>query len=52
MAAGPFKSENLFELMSQHFETDEGKELCKKIALVYQINIAPKVFFFFFRFVF
>ncbi|PON65086.1 SCP2 sterol-binding domain containing protein [Parasponia andersonii] len=42
MAGGQLKSETLFELMKQHFETDEGKELCKKIDLIYQINIAPK----------
>ncbi|XP_062098203.1 sterol carrier protein 2-like [Humulus lupulus] len=42
MAAGQFKAETLFELMNKHFETDEGKELCKKVNLVYQINLAPK----------
>lgn len=52
MAGAQLKSEMLFELMKQHFETDEGKELCKKIDLVYQINIAPKVFLFYFLFYF
>lgn len=36
------KAKTLMGLMKQHFETDEGKELCKKVGLVYQINIAPK----------
>lgn len=41
------KAKTLMGLMKQHFETDEGKELCKKVGLVYQINIAPKVRFLF-----
>ncbi|XP_062109037.1 sterol carrier protein 2-like [Humulus lupulus] len=28
--------------MKQHFETEEGKKLCKKVNLVYQFNLAPK----------
>lgn len=32
--------------MKQHFATDAGKELVKKIGLVYQFQIAPKVLFF------
>ena len=46
------KADDLLSLMKQHFETDEGKELCKKIGLVYQINIAPKVFMMFLFFYF
>lgn len=37
------KSDALLELMKQHLSTDAGKELTKKIGLVYQINISPKV---------
>ncbi|XP_043712614.1 sterol carrier protein 2-like [Telopea speciosissima] len=36
------KSAAILELMKQHLATDAGKELTKKIGLVYQINIAPK----------
>ncbi|XP_044510432.1 sterol carrier protein 2-like [Mangifera indica] len=36
------KSDALLEQMKQHLDTDAGKELTKKIGLVYQINIAPK----------
>ncbi|KAJ0087092.1 non-specific lipid-transfer protein-like 1 [Pistacia vera] len=36
------KSDALLEQMKQHLTTDAGKELTKKIGLVYQINIAPK----------
>lgn len=43
MAGAQLKADTLMELMKQHFQTDEGKELCKKIGLVYQINISPKV---------
>ncbi|KAF4373134.1 hypothetical protein CsatB_008482 [Cannabis sativa] len=42
MATPQLKPETLFDLMSKHFETDEGKELCKKINLVYQIKLAPE----------
>ncbi|XP_062109743.1 sterol carrier protein 2-like [Humulus lupulus] len=42
MAIGQFKAETLFDLMKHHFETEEGKQLCKKVNLVYQINLAPK----------
>jgi hypothetical protein len=37
------KSEAIIDLMKQHFSTDAGKELVKKIGLVYQFQIAPKV---------
>lgn len=37
------KSESLLELMKEHLTTDAGKQITKKIGLVYQINIAPKV---------
>ncbi|KAI9200601.1 hypothetical protein LWI28_010323 [Acer negundo] len=36
------KSDALLELMKQHLTTDAGKQITKKIGLVYQINIAPK----------
>ncbi|KAL8513925.1 hypothetical protein ACS0TY_013155 [Phlomoides rotata] len=36
------KSDALMEQMKLHVKTDAGKELTKKIGLVYQINIAPK----------
>ncbi|XP_030950276.1 sterol carrier protein 2 [Quercus robur] len=36
------KSDALMELMKQHLASDAGKQLTKKINLVYQINIAPK----------
>lgn len=42
--ATQLKSEALMEQMKLHIATDAGKELTKKIGLVYQINIAPKVF--------
>ncbi|KAM1013204.1 hypothetical protein ACFX13_043959 [Malus domestica] len=43
MASGAeLKSESLLELMKEHLKTDAGKEITKKIGLVYQINIAPK----------
>ncbi|KAF8024542.1 hypothetical protein BT93_F1653 [Corymbia citriodora subsp. variegata] len=41
-AATQLKSDALMEQMKQHFSTDAGKALAKKIGLVYQINIAPK----------
>lgn len=37
------KSAALLEQMRLHMATDAGKELTKKIGLVYQLNIAPKV---------
>lgn len=37
------KSDALMEQMKQHLASDAGKQLTKKINLVYQINIAPKV---------
>ncbi|KAJ3695893.1 hypothetical protein LUZ60_001270 [Juncus effusus] len=36
------KSAALLEQMKLHLETDAGKELKKKVGLVYQLNIAPK----------
>ncbi|PPS11784.1 hypothetical protein GOBAR_AA08877 [Gossypium barbadense] len=33
------KSDNLLEMMKFHLTTDAGKELTKKIGLVYQLNI-------------
>lgn len=44
MATGnQLKTDALMEQMKLHIKTDVGKELTKKIGLVYQINIAPKV---------
>lgn len=37
------KSDSLLDQMKQHLSTDAGKESVKKIGLVYQFNIAPKV---------
>lgn len=37
------KSDALLEQMKIHLSTDAGKALTKKIGLVYQLNIAPKV---------
>ncbi|KAK4770992.1 hypothetical protein SAY87_031524 [Trapa incisa] len=42
MATSELKSDAVMEQMKQHLATDAGKELTKKIGLVYQINIAPK----------
>ena len=36
------KSDALLDQMKQHLTTDAGKQIIKKIGLVYQINIAPK----------
>ncbi|RDX58534.1 Peroxisomal multifunctional enzyme type 2 [Mucuna pruriens] len=36
------KSDAIMEQMKQHLATDAGKEVTKKIGLVYQIHIAPK----------
>ncbi|KAG9450985.1 hypothetical protein H6P81_010950 [Aristolochia fimbriata] len=36
------KTDALMEQMKLHLATDAGKELTKKIGLVYQINIGPK----------
>lgn len=44
--ANQLKSDAIMEQMKLHMSTDAGKELTKKIGLVYQINIAPKVWFF------
>lgn len=50
--ANQLKSDAIMDLMKQHLSTDSGNDLTKKIGLVYQINIAPKVLFFFFFFLF
>ncbi|XWS25613.1 hypothetical protein CRYUN_Cryun27aG0082800 [Craigia yunnanensis] len=42
MANTELKSDHLFEMLKIHLATDAGKEITKKIGLVYQINIAPK----------
>ncbi|KAK3425501.1 hypothetical protein EUGRSUZ_F02346 [Eucalyptus grandis] len=42
-SATQLKSDALMEQMKQHLSTDAGKAVTKKIGLVYQINIAPKV---------
>ena len=39
------KSDAIMEQMKQHLATDSGKQVTKKIGLVYQIQIAPKVSF-------
>ncbi|XP_047323251.1 sterol carrier protein 2 [Impatiens glandulifera] len=36
------KSASIFDQMKAHISSEAGKELIKKIGLVYQINIAPK----------
>ncbi|KAL2318555.1 hypothetical protein Fmac_032431 [Flemingia macrophylla] len=36
------KSDALMEQMKQHLASDAGKEITKKIGLVYQFHIAPK----------
>ncbi|KAH0464641.1 hypothetical protein IEQ34_007427 [Dendrobium chrysotoxum] len=36
------KSAALLDQMKAHLATDAGKDLTKKIGLVYQLNIAPK----------
>ncbi|CAL8996370.1 peroxisomal multifunctional enzyme type 2 [Prunus yedoensis var. nudiflora] len=41
-SSNQLKSESLLELMKEHLTTDAGKQITKKIGLVYQINIAPK----------
>ncbi|XP_010552511.1 PREDICTED: non-specific lipid-transfer protein-like 1 [Tarenaya hassleriana] len=40
--ASQLKSEAIMDMMKEHLSTDAGKELTKKIGLVYQFNIAPK----------
>ncbi|KAI3865825.1 hypothetical protein MKW98_004400 [Papaver atlanticum] len=42
MANSTLKSAALLDQMKLHLATDAGKDLVKKIGLVYQINIAPK----------
>ncbi|KAH9611859.1 hypothetical protein KSS87_019538 [Heliosperma pusillum] len=36
------KSDALLDQMKTHISSDAGKEITKKIGLVYQLNIAPK----------
>jgi hypothetical protein len=43
MDGSSLKSAQLLEQMRLHLATDAGKELTKKVGLVYQLNIAPKV---------
>ena len=45
MDSSSLNSSQLLELMRQHLATDAGKEVTKKVGLVYQLNIAPKVRF-------
>ncbi|MCL7036090.1 hypothetical protein MKW94_024595 [Papaver nudicaule] len=42
MATSTLKSAALLDQMKLHLATDAGKDLVKKIGLVYQINIGPK----------
>jgi hypothetical protein len=43
MDSSSLKSAQLLEQMRLHLATDTGKELTKKVGLVHQLNIAPKV---------
>lgn len=43
MDGSSLKSAQLLEQMRLHLATDAGKEITKKVGLVYQLNIAPKV---------
>jgi len=43
MDGSSLKSAQLLDQMRLHLATDAGKELTKKVGLVYQLNIAPKV---------
>ncbi|KAJ8628753.1 hypothetical protein MRB53_022076 [Persea americana] len=38
----PLKSAALLEQMKLHLSSDAGKDLAKKIGLIYQFNIAPQ----------
>ncbi|XP_039845039.1 uncharacterized protein LOC120704640 isoform X1 [Panicum virgatum] len=42
MDGSSLKSAQLLDQMRLHMATDAGKELTKKVGLVYQLNIAPK----------
>uniref|UniRef100_A0A0D9WN64 SCP2 domain-containing protein n=1 Tax=Leersia perrieri TaxID=77586 RepID=A0A0D9WN64_9ORYZ len=42
MDGSKLKSAQILEQARLHMATDAGKELTKKIGLVYQLNIAPK----------
>ncbi|ERN00620.1 hypothetical protein AMTRI_Chr04g247650 [Amborella trichopoda] len=42
MGSSSLKSAALMEQMKLHLASDAGKQLTKKIGLVYQMNIAPK----------
>ncbi|KAK8458039.1 hypothetical protein SEVIR_3G288200v4 [Setaria viridis] len=42
MDSSSLKSAQLLEQRRLHMATDAGKELIKKVGLVYQLNIAPK----------
>ncbi|XP_052200969.1 sterol carrier protein 2 [Diospyros lotus] len=41
-SSAQLKSDAIFEQMKLHLSTDAGKEITKKIGLVYEIKIAPK----------
>lgn len=43
MDGSSLKSAQLLEQMRLHMATDAGKDIAKKVGLVYQFNIAPKV---------
>ncbi|KAL1813122.1 hypothetical protein DCAR_0625408 [Daucus carota subsp. sativus] len=42
MAKSSLKSAALMEQMKAHLSTDAGKDIVKKLNLVFQLNIAPK----------
>ncbi|KAF2925773.1 hypothetical protein DAI22_06g076900 [Oryza sativa Japonica Group] len=42
MDGSSLKSAQLLEQMRLHMATDAGKDIAKKVGLVYQFNIAPK----------
>lgn len=48
MAKSSLKSAALMEQMKAHLSTDAGKDIVKKLNLVFQLNIAPKVSSYFF----
>lgn len=43
MAKSSLKSAALMEQMKAHLSTDAGKDIVKKLNLIFQLNIAPKV---------
>ena len=44
--ATQLKADAIMDQMKLHMSTDVGKQLFKKVGLVYQINVAQKVLFF------